>query len=476
MIQSRLITVNFRRRTLEMKQKKWKPILVVMIVCIVTAFFYVDQAEAFEIPQVKSLTKADGFIQPGELEFTYQLLNEERQPVNDETQLKVGENYLVSTRYHLKEFDNTQEVYNHNILFSFNEGLSYVADSFYIGSTHMPETHLNDEALAGIMPNFPNELDLPMQGTLASDMEIFYLFKVTVDSVTGMVNLLGNVTGETADGAGGIKQFTPIALSLAKEGYFVAPDFQMLLAVNQAQAQVGDILDYTLTAQNKGGKVGASMLKNTLPSGVEYLPNTTKINGLPVDDSAWNGNVFYYDLPSIAENETTTFTYQVKVTEAQDSISQQVSLEGVTSQDQSPFTIASNSVMTTVTNTPIQSSVTVHFKDGAGESLKPSLTLNGITGTSYEVDKEIAGYRLKTVIGDSEEIFAAEPKEVTYIYEKSQSVSEEQKINNPTQKQPENQKANQQLPKTGETIQNQLFTLIGIISLLLFLGVRRKIN
>ncbi|OJG26705.1 LPXTG-domain-containing protein cell wall anchor domain [Enterococcus caccae] len=469
----------FRRRTLEMKQKKWTSILAVLIMFILMTFTHVDHVAAFELPQPDSLARADRISMPGEVAVKYQLLEEDGQPIDANTPLKIGETYLFSMRYQLKEFDNNQEIYDHNIIFWFNEGLEYAAESFYVGSNDLPPTHLSDEGLSSIMPDFPNEMNLPFKGSLSGSMEVYYYFKVKVGSITGHVDLPGLFTGETSDGAGGIKPFSPIPLSLAEQNLFVAPDFQMPLTVSNSEAKVGDILTYTLTAENNGGKVGESVLKNSLPEGVDYLPNTTKINDLPIDDSAWNGREFAYSFTEIPENEKITFTYQVKVTgNNQASIDQNVSLEGVTSLAQQPFTLQSNSVTTTIIHVPTLSSVTTNFKDQDGTTLKPSITLTGDIGTNYEVDKEIAGYQLKEVLGDDTGIFTEQPKEITYIYEKVKTDPIEPEINNVNKAQPQQrEQAQAQLPKTGAVEQNTVNLLAGMLSLFLFsliLGFRIK--
>lgn len=456
-----------------MKQKKWMSTVAAVMIFILIGFTHIEYAGAFELPLPNSLARAGDVGMPAELVMNYQLLQEDSQPVDTNTSLKIGETYLVSMKYQLKEFDNNQELYDHNIIFWFNEGLDYVADSFYIGSSYLPPTHLDDESLSSIMPNFPNEMNLPFIGVMSGNMDVFYYLKVKVGNSTGDVDLPGWFTGETADGTGGHKPLSPITLSLAEPKFFVAPDFQLPLTVSNSEAKVGDVLTYTLAVENNGGKVGKSVLKNSLPTGVEYLPNTTKINDSPVDESAWNGREFAYSFTDIPENEKITFSYQVKVTgQNQPSIDQNVTLEGVTSRNQHLFSLQSNTVATAIIHVPILSSVTAYFIDEESKTLKPSVTITGESGKNYEIDKEIASYQLKEVIGDDIGIFTDQSKEVTYIYEKVKTVLVEKETVNTTntnEEQPQKkEQKNSELPKTGELEQNKAVLFIGMSSLFLF--------
>lgn len=70
--------------------------------------------------------------------------------------------------------------------------------------------------------------------------------------------------------------------------------------------------------------------KTTLPASLEVLPNTTKINGLPIEDTIWNGNRLSSKIGAIPDigtysgNELTEATITFKVKVVNETIDQQI--------------------------------------------------------------------------------------------------------------------------------------------------------
>lgn len=78
-------------------------------------------------------------------------------------------------------------------------------------------------------------------------------------------------------------------------------------------AEVGDVVDYTLTVRNQSAQaVPAVTFNDQLPLGFAYQPGTAKVNGISVPDPAGApGPALGFPLGTIAGNGTATVTYRV---------------------------------------------------------------------------------------------------------------------------------------------------------------------
>jgi uncharacterized repeat protein (TIGR01451 family) len=84
-------------------------------------------------------------------------------------------------------------------------------------------------------------------------------------------------------------------------------------AAGSATAEIGDVVDYTLTVENQSSQpVPAVVFNDQLPLGFAYQPGTARINGLAVPDPAGApGPALGFPLGTIAGNAATTVTYRV---------------------------------------------------------------------------------------------------------------------------------------------------------------------
>lgn len=83
------------------------------------------------------------------------------------------------------------------------------------------------------------------------------------------------------------------------------------------KTQVGDQFKYTLTVNNAtgAGQWFEAQVKDTLPSEVAYVPNSTEIDGQSqTDRQIWQGNQLAVNLGNLKGGQTHTITFMVKTT------------------------------------------------------------------------------------------------------------------------------------------------------------------
>ncbi|SPC36836.1 isopeptide-forming domain-containing fimbrial protein [Latilactobacillus fuchuensis] len=86
---------------------------------------------------------------------------------------------------------------------------------------------------------------------------------------------------------------------------------------NVVKTQVGDQFKYTLTVNNAtgAGQWFEAQVKDTLPSEVAYVPNSTEIDGQSqTDRQIWQGNQLAVNLGNLKGGQTHTITFMVKTT------------------------------------------------------------------------------------------------------------------------------------------------------------------
>ncbi|TLG71517.1 MucBP domain-containing protein [Culicoidibacter larvae] len=75
---------------------------------------------------------------------------------------------------------------------------------------------------------------------------------------------------------------------------------------------------------------------------------------------------------------------------------------------------------------PVNGEVTVNYKDIDGNALCDAIILSDVVGATYKTDaRTFSGWTLKTVEGNAEGIYAAEPQQVSYIYEPEAATNSE---------------------------------------------------
>lgn len=93
------------------------------------------------------------------------------------------------------------------------------------------------------------------------------------------------------------------------------PNLELSKVVNESHAEVGDELTYTIKGKNTGNADWIGILIDNLPEKyLEYIPETTYINGLFVKDeeAVWSEGKLTYST-TIKPNEETTISFKVKV-------------------------------------------------------------------------------------------------------------------------------------------------------------------
>ncbi|MBQ9658626.1 MAG: Cna B-type domain-containing protein [Clostridia bacterium] len=86
--------------------------------------------------------------------------------------------------------------------------------------------------------------------------------------------------------------------------------------VDKKQAEYGDILTYTIKAKNVSDVSTDATIKDTIPTGTEYIAGSITVNGEVVADDGFysNGTITYTkNLPN--KNDQVTLSFKVKVTE-----------------------------------------------------------------------------------------------------------------------------------------------------------------
>lgn len=85
------------------------------------------------------------------------------------------------------------------------------------------------------------------------------------------------------------------------------------------KTKIGDQFKYTLTVNNAvgAGQWFAAQVKDTLPSEVTYVPNSTEIDGQSqTDRQIWQGNQLAVNLGDLKGGQTHTITFMVKTSQA----------------------------------------------------------------------------------------------------------------------------------------------------------------
>ncbi|WP_125583085.1 MucBP domain-containing protein [Levilactobacillus cerevisiae] len=87
-------------------------------------------------------------------------------------------------------------------------------------------------------------------------------------------------------------------------------------------------------------------------------------------------------------------------------------------------TFSDNAQTVTFVYKEATSSVTVHYQDETGATIKPDTVSSGKVGTAYDIaHPDITGYTYKATQGDAQGTYAATPAEVTFVYTKNSTVT-----------------------------------------------------
>ena len=95
------------------------------------------------------------------------------------------------------------------------------------------------------------------------------------------------------------------------------PETEIILTktADRDTADVGDLVNYTVTIQNSGDTVSAVDLFDTLPIGFRYIPGTTLIESIPTEDPdiSEDATLLTFDIDALAPGETVVLNYALLI-------------------------------------------------------------------------------------------------------------------------------------------------------------------
>ncbi|TVX92936.1 DUF11 domain-containing protein [Paenibacillus agilis] len=131
-------------------------------------------------------------------------------------------------------------------------------------------------------------------------------FQVRVVSLPNPPTLSNRATVSFTSGT-----FTGSSVSNTVTVAVVQPIITVTKTVSQTEATVGDIVTYTLVAQNEGNIGASTVLTDPIAEGGTFVPGTVTINGIPSPASNPQTGI---TLSNVAPGTSTTVTFQVEVT------------------------------------------------------------------------------------------------------------------------------------------------------------------
>jgi len=92
-------------------------------------------------------------------------------------------------------------------------------------------------------------------------------------------------------------------------------DLVVLKQASVVTAAVGDFVRYSITVENRANLPVRNILRDILPRGFRYQENSTRLNGVRIQDPETNdGEELNFDIGNIASRETQTISYVVEIT------------------------------------------------------------------------------------------------------------------------------------------------------------------
>ncbi|EUJ29342.1 DUF11 domain-containing protein, partial [Listeria grayi] len=90
-----------------------------------------------------------------------------------------------------------------------------------------------------------------------------------------------------------------------ENGMKVSPKPSITKTASVAKAKLGETYRYTIEVSNGkgGGKWQAIAVQDSLPAGVRYVSDSTKVNGEAVSDEDWKAGTYATTLGSLTETE-----------------------------------------------------------------------------------------------------------------------------------------------------------------------------
>ncbi|MGL4849547.1 MAG: hypothetical protein ACRC28_11620, partial [Clostridium sp.] len=163
--------------------------------------------------------------------------------------------------------------------------------------------------------SYPSATVLPPLGFLIGDMPIDSYHTVTFN-----VDVIAKATAFTNTGTIAYKYSTtpstiPDYLAFKDTNDVVttfidSPNFTITKIVDRNFAISTDTISYTLVIKNTGTLASDAILFDTLPSGLTFIPNSIKVNNLPISGDIIPPGI---TLTSIAINEVRTVTFNASI-------------------------------------------------------------------------------------------------------------------------------------------------------------------
>ncbi|MEP7380811.1 MAG: hypothetical protein ABI910_03950 [Gemmatimonadota bacterium] len=94
------------------------------------------------------------------------------------------------------------------------------------------------------------------------------------------------------------------------------PMLQITKTVSKADAQVGDVLDYTVVVRNTGSQnIASAVVTDTLPRGFAFETRTARVSGTVIADPAGApGPLLTFSIGAVNTGSPVTLTYRVRIT------------------------------------------------------------------------------------------------------------------------------------------------------------------
>ncbi|MGL4848071.1 MAG: hypothetical protein ACRC28_03955, partial [Clostridium sp.] len=163
--------------------------------------------------------------------------------------------------------------------------------------------------------SYPSATVLPPLGFLIGDMPIDSYHTVTfnVDVIakataftnTGTISYKYSTTASTIPDYLAFKDTNDVVTT-----FIDSPNFTISKVVDRNFAISTDTISYTLVIKNTGTLASDAILFDTLPSGLTFIPNSIKVNNLPISGDITPPGI---TLTSIAINEVRTVTFNASI-------------------------------------------------------------------------------------------------------------------------------------------------------------------
>ena len=160
-----------------------------------------------------------------------------------------------------------------------------------------------------ITANVGNELDFNL-GNIPANSTTELTYNATVNTIEGNTRTLKNTAAVTANDPKANSNTDSATVNIIDDIILITK------ATTAINVQAGEEVEYTITVTNPlARELTPLVIKDTLPNGFSYLPNSSLINNSPLSDGkiSINGNQLEFDAGSLAPSASTVLSYKVEV-------------------------------------------------------------------------------------------------------------------------------------------------------------------